>query len=131
MITKAIVATCLAFAASLGTATWDKAPEKWNLSDVYRILQDSPWSPAAFKLEGKIAPRQVDSQTGLVTDSRSNPTDANPVPGVRVVANHNQPFPCFGGPRRQFALQNNAYASYIIPRCPRDLCRRKSYRIMS
>ena len=91
MITKAIVATWLAFAALLGTATWDKAPEKWNLSDVYRILQDSPWSPAAFKLEGKIAPGQVDSQTGLVTDSRSNPTDANPVPGVQMSRSKAQP----------------------------------------
>lgn len=83
MITKAILTTWLALSATLG-ATWDKTPEKWNLSDVYRILQDSPWSPAAFKLEGKIAPGQVDSQTGLVPDSRSNPTDANTVPGMRM-----------------------------------------------
>jgi len=82
MITRAILATSL-LAAALGT-TWDKAPEKWSLADVYRILQDSPWSPAAFKLEGKIAPGQVDSQTGLVTDSRSNPTDTSAVPGVQM-----------------------------------------------
>ena len=83
MITKAILTTWLTLSATLGT-TWDKTPEKWNLSDVYRILQDSPWSPAAFKLEGKIAPGQVDSQTGLVPDSRSNRTDANTVPGMRM-----------------------------------------------
>ena len=84
MITRAILATWFVLSVSLGTATWDKVPERWDLSDVYRILQDSPWSPTSFKLEGKIAPGQVDSQTGLVSDSRSNPTDANPVPGVRI-----------------------------------------------
>ena len=91
MISKAIFTTWLAFSASLGTATWDKAPEKWNLSDVFHILQDSPWSPASSKLEGKIAPGQVDSQTGLVSDSRSSPTDANPVPGVRMSRSKPQP----------------------------------------
>ena len=90
MITRAILATSL-LATLLGTATWDKAPEKWDLADVYRILQDSPWSPAAFKLEGKIAPGQVNSQTGLVTDSRSNPTDTNSVPGVRMSRSKPQP----------------------------------------
>jgi len=91
MITKAIITTWLALSTTLGAATWDKTPEKWNLSDVYRILQDSPWSPAAFKLEGKIAPGQVNSQTGLVTDPRSNPTDVNPVPGVRIGRSKPQP----------------------------------------
>jgi len=78
MITRAILATSL-LATALGTAAWDKAPEKWNLADVYRILQDSPWSPAAFKLEGKVAPGRVDSQTGLVADSRSKPQPSIPV----------------------------------------------------
>ena len=91
MITKAILATWFVLSVPLGTATWDKVPEKWDLSDVYRILQDSPWSPASFKLEGKIAPGQVDSQTGLVSDSRSNPTDANPVPGVQMSRSKSQP----------------------------------------
>ena len=91
MIIKAIFAAWLAVSTSLGTATWDKAPEKWNLSDVFHILQDSPWSPASFKLEGKIAPGHVDSQTGLVSDSRSNPTDSNPVPGVRISRSKPQP----------------------------------------
>lgn len=91
MLTKAIFTTWLALSTSLGTSTWDRAPEKWNLSDVFRILQDSPWSPASLKLEGKIAPGQVDSQTGLVSDSRSNPTDANPVPGVRLSRSKPQP----------------------------------------
>jgi hypothetical protein len=91
MTTNAILLTCLALLTSLGTPTWDKPPAKWDLKDVYRILQDSPWSPTAFKLEGKIAPGKVDSQTGLVGDSRSNPTDTTPVPGIQM--SHNKPQP--------------------------------------
>jgi len=75
----------------LGTPVWDKAPERWDLKDVYRILQDSPWSPTASKLEGKIAPGEVDSQTGLIGDSRSNPADVTAVPGVRM--SHGKPQP--------------------------------------
>jgi hypothetical protein len=90
MITRAILATLL-FATVPGTATWDKAPEKWNLADVYKILQDSPWSPAAFRLEGNIAPGRMDSKTGLVGDSRSNPTDTNPVPGVQMSRSKSKP----------------------------------------
>ena len=90
-MTKAILTVWLALSVPLGTATWDKVPEKWDLIDVYRILQDSPWSPASAKLEGKIAPAQVDSQTGLISDSRSNPTDANAVPGVRMSRSKPQP----------------------------------------
>ena len=91
MITEVIFTTWLAFSTSLGAGTWDKAPEKWNLSDVFHILQDSPWSPASMKLEGKIAPGYVDSQTGLVSDSRSNPTDTNAVPGVQISRSKPQP----------------------------------------
>lgn len=91
MTTNAILLTWLALLTSVGTPTWDKAPEKWDLKDLYRILQDSPWSPAAFKLEGKIAPGEVNSQTGLVSDSRSNPADATLVPGVQM--SHSKPQP--------------------------------------
>ena len=91
MITKAILTAWFVLSVPLGTTTWDKVPEKWDLSDVYRILQDSPWSPASFKLEGKIAPGWVDSQTGLVSDSRSNPTDVNTVPGVQMSRSKPQP----------------------------------------
>ena len=61
------------------------------MKDVYRILQDSPWSPTASKIEGKIAPGEVDSQTGVVGDSRSNPSDITAVPGVRM--SHAKPQP--------------------------------------
>jgi hypothetical protein len=91
MATKAILFTWLALLTSLGTVTWDKAPEKWDLKDVYRILQDSPWSPAESKLEGKIAPGEMNSQTGLVSDSRSNPNDVTSVPGIRMSHSNPQP----------------------------------------
>lgn len=91
MTTDAILLTWLALLTSLGTPAWDKPPEKWDLQDVYRILQDSPWSPTAFKVEGKIAPGKVDSQTGTVGDSRSNPTDTTPVPGIQM--SHSKPQP--------------------------------------
>jgi hypothetical protein len=92
MATKAILFTWLALLTSLGTVTWDKAPEKWDLKDVYHILQDSPWSPAESKIEGKLSPGELNSQTGLVNDSRSNPTDATtPVP--RIQMSHSKPQP--------------------------------------
>lgn len=91
MTTNAILLSSLALLTSLGTPTWDKAPEKWDLKDVYRILQDSPWSPAESKIEGKVSPGEVNSQTGLVSDSRSNPTDATSVPGIQM--SHSKPQP--------------------------------------
>lgn len=91
MTTNAILLTSLALLTSLGTQTWEKAPEKWDLKDVYRILQNSPWSPAKSKIEGKGAAGEVNSQTGLVNDSRSNPTDATYVPGIQM--SHTKPQP--------------------------------------
>lgn len=93
MTTNAILVSSLALLMSLGTPTWEKVPEKWNLKDVDRILQDSPWSPAESKIEGKLSPGEVNSQTGLVNDdSRSNPTDTTtPVPGIRMSHSKLQP----------------------------------------
>jgi len=92
MTTNAIVLSSLVLLTSLGAATWKKAPEKWDLKDAYHILQDSPWSPAESKIEGKLSPGELNSQTGLVNDSRSNPTDATtPVPGIRM--SHSKPQP--------------------------------------
>ena len=54
MTTNAIVLSSLVLLTSLGAATWKKAPEKWDLKDAYHILQDSPWSPAESKIEGKL-----------------------------------------------------------------------------
>lgn len=92
MTTKAILLNLLALVTLLGTPTWDKAPEKWDLKDVYRILQDSPWSPAESKLvEGEFATGEVDPLTGVIRDrSNPNPT-ARPVPGIRLHHNKRQP----------------------------------------
>ncbi len=63
---------------------WDKPPEQWNQADAYRILRDSPWSPAQVKLEVNSTQRHTDKQTGLVTDSPVNPADTPLVPGVEL-----------------------------------------------
>jgi len=84
MIIRSILVTLLALPASLGGSPWDKPPEKWNQTDVYRILEDSPWCPAELKLEAKGTSRQIDSQTGMVADSPIASLEANPVPDVQV-----------------------------------------------
>jgi hypothetical protein len=50
-------AVCLYFVIFIATAAglaatlpWDKPREQWTLADVFRILQDSPWSPSKFSL---------------------------------------------------------------------------------
>jgi len=92
MTTRAILFTWLALAASLGTPTWDKAPEKWDLKDVYRILQDSPWSPAESELvEGEFAPGKVDPLTGVIRDRNNPDPAASSVPGIRLHRNKRQP----------------------------------------
>ena len=45
MINRLLLVAALAFPSSFGALPWDKAPEKWDRADAYRILQDSPWSP--------------------------------------------------------------------------------------
>ena len=76
-----LLVACFALAASFGAAVWDKAPDKWSLTDVYRILEDSPWSPASVKLEAKSLPRQEDSQTGPIKDPIDSTSSA---PGVQI-----------------------------------------------
>jgi len=92
MSTKTILFSCLALATVLGSSTWDKAPEKWNLKDVYRILQDSPWSPAESKLiEAEFAPGEVDPQTGVISDRTKPNPNAQSVPGIRLHRDRPQP----------------------------------------
>lgn len=74
----------LGLAAGLGGAVWDKPPEKWNLGDVFHILQDSPWCPAEVKVEAKPVSRAEDSQSGMLADSPINSQEANPVPAVQL-----------------------------------------------
>lgn len=80
---KTVLIVLLALPA-LGAVPWEKPPEKWNLADVYRILQDSPWCPAQEKLEAKASPHREDSHAGMVPDSPIDSNQNNPVPSVEV-----------------------------------------------
>jgi len=91
MMTRFILAALLVLPGSLGGSPWDKVPAKWDLADVYRILQDSPWSPAGIKLETKFTSRHMDPQTGLVTDAPVNSNNANPVRGLQISRSKPQP----------------------------------------
>jgi hypothetical protein len=85
MKTNFIVLALLAIPASFGASAWDKPPAKWDLADVYRILQDSPWSPTEVKLEAKGVSRQEKGQTGMVvTDSPIDSSETTPVPGMQL-----------------------------------------------
>lgn len=70
---------------------WDKAPEQWTLSDVFRILQNSPWSPAKFSLESNFTQRRTDSQAGVVGDSEVNTRNASVVPGITLTRGYPLP----------------------------------------
>jgi hypothetical protein len=91
MMTRIILAALLALPAAPGASPWDKAPEKWNLADVSKILQESPWSPAGVRLEGKLTSRYADPRTGLVNDSPGNLDTSNPVPGIQISRSKPQP----------------------------------------
>lgn len=91
MLTQLILVAFLALHASLGGSAWDKAPAKWNLADVYRILQESPWSPASTKLETEYTSRRIDTLTGLATDAPVNPNNQNQATGVQISRSKPQP----------------------------------------
>jgi hypothetical protein len=84
MMTRFILIAPLALAGSIGGSIWDKVPAKWNAADVYRILQDSPWSPLGTKLEPELTSRHTDRQTGMVTDTPTNTNNASPVLGIQI-----------------------------------------------
>lgn len=91
-ITRLILAALLALPAGpLGGSPWDKPAEKWDQADAYRILQDSPWSPADVKLDAKTTLRHTDAQTGRVSDSPFNANNTSNVPGVEVSRGKPQP----------------------------------------
>ena len=91
MRTKFIFLALLAIPA-FGTLVWDKPPAKWDLADVYRILQDSPWSPTEVRLEAKSVPRQENAQTGtVVTTSPIDSTETTQVPSVQLSRGKERP----------------------------------------
>ena len=91
MMTRIILAALLTLHGSLGGSPWDKVPAKWNLADVSRILQDSPWSPSGVKLEREHTSRHTDPQTGMVTDAPVNANTASPIPGIQISRSKPQP----------------------------------------
>jgi hypothetical protein len=91
MMTRFVLVALLALPGSLDGSPWDKVPTKWNLADVSRILQDSPWSPAGVKLEREFTSRGTDPQTGMVTDTPLRANSANRVPGIQISRSKPQP----------------------------------------
>ncbi|HMH80276.1 MAG TPA: hypothetical protein VK514_08640 [Candidatus Acidoferrum sp.] len=93
MLTRRVV--CLFFFAAAvalpAGAPWDKVPEQWTLADVFRILQNSPWSPAKFSLESNYTQRTTNSQSGVVDDSRVNGRNTAVVPGITLTRGHPLP----------------------------------------
>ena len=84
MMTRFVLVALLALPGSLGGSPWDKVPTKWNLADVSRILQDSPWSPARVKLDREFTSRRTDPQTGMVTDTPLSANSASRVSGIQI-----------------------------------------------
>jgi hypothetical protein len=83
----AFFCSLIALAAPL---PWDKRPEQWSEADVFRILRDSPWSPAKFSLESDYKQRRIEPQSGAVTDSPSQAQGAV-VRGIVVTRGHPLP----------------------------------------
>lgn len=94
MITRFILITSITLLAppgSLGGSPWDKAPAKWNLADVSRILGDSPWSPATVKLEPGVSAHQTDPQTRLESDAPVNSDNQYQIPGIQITRSRPRP----------------------------------------
>lgn len=117
----AVLASTL-FALPASTEPWDKPPQQWDLADSYKILRDSPWTPAETKFEANFTQRHTDKQTGLVIDSPTNEEDTPLVRGVEL--NHNKPLPALSilwwssktirlAERRLLELKKSANASAI------------------
>ena len=76
--------------ALAANAPWDKPPDRWTQSEVFRILRDSPWSPARFAIESDYTQGRTDPQTGVATDSPSHVQGAV-VRGIVVSRGHPLP----------------------------------------
>jgi hypothetical protein len=84
MITRYILVAMLSLSGFPGGEPWEKAPVKWDLGDVFRILQDSPWCPAGVKVETKRTSSPMDPKTGLTADASATPVKPGSVPGVQI-----------------------------------------------
>jgi hypothetical protein len=76
---------------SPATAPWDKPPEQWDLAETFRVLRDSPWSPAGNKLAAAWTQRHTDPQSGIVSSSPVNPENTNLIRGIEI--SRNRPLP--------------------------------------
>ncbi len=78
-IGSVILAALLLPATGLFREPWNKQPERWDLADTLKILQDSPWSPSKSQFEVKLSSiRRIDPVTNLPTDSPASTRDARP-----------------------------------------------------
>lgn len=84
MPTRLLLAIVLLAGASGPDFVWDKPPEKWSPADAYRILRDSPWSPAKVQLDLKYTERHTDRLTNLATDSPANPQQTPLIRGLEM-----------------------------------------------
>jgi hypothetical protein len=85
ILTRMLLVVSLALpAAPSGGMPWDKNPEQWNQADTYKILRDSPWTPAEIKLESNYTDRRTDPQSGIVTNSPLNPENTGRARGIEI-----------------------------------------------
>ena len=85
LVRRALIVTLTLAAAVSASTPWDKPAEQWTAIDAFRVLQDSPWSPAKVKLDTNYTYRHADPQTGIVTDAQANPANTPPVRGIELV----------------------------------------------
>jgi hypothetical protein len=121
ILTRYLLVVLLALpAAPSGGIPWDKNPEQWDQADAYRILRDSPWTPAEIKLESAYTDRRTDPQSGIVTNSPLNPENTGRARGIEIA--HNKELPAVAvlwwsakivrlAKQRLFQLRNPSAAS--------------------
>lgn len=83
-----IFCSSIAFASGV---PWDKPPEQWTQADVFRILRDSPWSPAKFSIESEYSQQRTDPSSGVVGDSPVHTRNTAVVSGVTLSRGHPLP----------------------------------------
>lgn len=92
IISRLVLAALLAFSGlPSATGPWEKPPDKWDEADAFRILRNSPWSPAKTKLAANHTKRDSDPLSGTIADSGANPADASIARGVPLSRNTDFP----------------------------------------
>lgn len=70
---------------ALADDPWNKQPDRWNIAEAYRILQDSPWSPSKSRLEVTLSnTRRTDPLTHMPSEAPTAPRDAGPQLNVNL-----------------------------------------------